>query len=105
METMIEEILARVNHGTRRSCVRVPLSRRLLLALPDGCFIASNCFTSTGESKLKAELTDKNREELWDQIKSARLQGRMFAIGLTEVAARANNFDETWPGWTGGTCK
>jgi hypothetical protein len=105
METMIEEIVARVNHGTRRSCVRVPLSRRLLLALPDGCFIASNCFTSTGESKLKAELTDKNREELWDQIKSARLQGRMFAIGLTEVAARANNFDETWPGWTSGTCK
>jgi hypothetical protein len=71
----IAEIVARVNHGTRRSCVRVPLSRRLLLALPDGCFIASNCCISTGESILKAELTDKNRGNFGTRLSRRTYRG------------------------------
>lgn len=67
---------------------RVPLSKALLLSVPVGTILISNCFGPDRQPVFTAEITAKSdRDALWQQAVSVAANGRLCVATRSKSAA------------------
>ena len=65
--------------------IRRKLTKKLLMRLPAGVFLVSNCYTPIGYRKVAPVFYEKvrpldDREDQWQRIKAAGANGRICAV-------------------------
>lgn len=72
------------------------LTKRLMLALPDGCWVVSNCLScNTGQPLFAEQLSDiRTRSITWERAKASGASGRLCYVAWTkaEFHDRLNKF-------------
>ena len=64
----------------------VKLIKKILLAMPEGAYLVSNCFHGSTNASIFEEIVadHQDREEQWQRVVAARADGRLCRVFATK---------------------